>query len=160
MFDSKDKNSEWKESRFTVPEFEGNSYQLQNLTKDDWYNFFDSLKWENMIHHVGLESQLTSKICNLNAIEISSLMLKNLKNCHIINFAFNYSLEYIWGDSTMGMTDVEQKYKEIEDILLANSIVYESFVFRQSNLERHSKFCIITGGMCVNLFDYENDYNK
>lgn len=160
FFTSGGSNETGKKSKFTVPAFEESSFELQSLTKEDWFNFFDLLKWESMLDHLGLVDQRSSRMCNLNAIEIASLMLKDLKNCHIVNFAFNYSLEYIWGDSTMGMVDLDKKYKEIENDLLGSSIVYESFILKDSNLERHSKFCVITGGMCVHLLDYENDYNK
>lgn len=156
---TKNQNSNSKPN-LTIPEFNNHSFNLKKLTKKDWINFFENLKTEEFFEYIGIDNETRSKKCNLNAIEIALHMLKNLKNCHIINFAFSYTLEYNWGSSDMGLMDIEKKFDELEILFKQSSVVFENFIFKECNLERHSKFCVVTGGLCVFLVDFEFDVNK
>lgn len=149
-----------KKINLTIPVFDNHKYPLNNLEKQDWFSFFDILKTEEFLKHNNLDQERATKWCNMNGIEIALHSLKNVKNSHIINFSFSFTLEYIWGNSDMGLMDIDKKYKEMGEIFLENSVVYEAFVFTSCNLERHSRFSSLTGGFCTLLLDFLKDVNK
>ena len=147
------------EERYMIPNYLNYCAPASSLTGTVMENLLEFFNSDGFCEYLGLEVDQKYRTYSLNGIEVAAKMMKHLPNAHIVNISFSYTPEYYWGNSEMGLLDLETKFKDLKEEIIGHSLVFESIMLGPSSMRTYSLFSTISGGLTLFLPDYSENYN-